>query len=97
MDKVVQYSYTKQEELRNKYPNNKGLCERLDVINKYTQFMDLDFLEELKDRLMNLEGNNLGISSQITTCEDFHKKAYNTFKLAMYNEGTKIKQKNRKN
>lgn len=99
MDKVVQYSYTKQEELREKYPNNKGLCERLDVINKYTQFMDLDFLEELKDRLMNLEGNNLGISSQIARCEDFHKKAYNTFKLAMYNEGTKIKQrqKQRKN
>jgi len=93
MDKVVQYSYTKQEELREKYPNNKGLSERLDVINKYTQFMDLDFLEELKDRLMNLEGNNLGVSSQIARCEDFHKKAYNTFKLAMYNEGTKIKQK----
>ena len=48
MDKVVQYSYTKQEELREKYPNNKGLSERLDVIIKYTQFMDLDFLEEQK-------------------------------------------------
>lgn len=98
MDKVVQYSYTKQEELREKYPNNKGLGERLDVINKYTQFMDLDFLEELKDKLIDLEDNNLNLSAQIKRCEDFHKKTYNTFKTTMYNEGNKIKKsKNKKN
>ncbi len=95
MDKVVQYSYTKQDELKEKYPNNKSLSDRLGVVNKYTQFLDLDFLEGLKE--IYIEENSFNPnSSQIKRCEDFQKKAYNSFKTTMYNEGIKIKRNQKK-
>ena len=37
IDKVVLFSYEKENELRERFPNNKLLIDRLNVINKYTK------------------------------------------------------------
>ena len=94
IDKVVSFSYEKENELREKYPDNKPLSDRLDTINKYTKFNDQEYLEELKDAQADEIANNTEL---IKRCEDFQKKTYNCFKTTMYNEGTKIKKSNIKN
>ena len=48
IDKVVKFSYDKDNQIRNAYPNNKPLIDRLNTINKYTKFNDPEYLEELK-------------------------------------------------
>ena len=93
IDKVVMYSYNKEEELKNLYPDNKNLLDRLDTITKYTQFNDGDFLQDLIDEQLHNEINN---KEKIKRCEIFSKKTYETFKTTMYNEGLKMK-KNKKN
>ena len=93
IDKVVKYSYNKQDELREKYGNNKYFLDRLNVIDKYTKFTDSEYLEELKDEQFDGDADNKDI---IKRCEDFQKKTYETFKTTMYNEGLKIKKNIRK-
>jgi hypothetical protein len=92
IDKVVKYSYDKQDELREKYSNNKPFIERLNVINKYTKLNDVQHVDVLKEEQ---ELNDVDNSEQIKRCEDFQKKTYDIFKTTMYNEGQKIK-KNKK-
>ena len=88
IEKVVSFSYDKENELREKYSNNKPLMDRLNTINKYTKFNDMEYLETLKEE----QANN---KDEIKRCEDFKKKTYDTFKTTMYNEGIKIKKQNK--
>ena len=46
MNKVVKFSYNKQDKLREKFKNNKPIIERLKLVNKYTQFTDINYLED---------------------------------------------------
>ena len=87
IDKVVMYTYDKQEELKELYPNNKNLIDRLDVINKYNQFNDSDYLQDLIQEQIDDEVDN---KAKIKRCEDFQKKTYNTIKTTLYNEGKNI-------
>jgi len=93
IDKVVNFSYEKENELREKYPDNKPLIDRLNTINKYTKLNDNEYLEELKEVQVEEQSDN---TEQIKRCEEFQKKTYDTFKTTMYNEGIKMK-KNIKN
>lgn len=90
IDKVVKFSYDKQDVLREKFADNKPLIDRLNTINKYTQFTDSEYLEGLKEEQ---ELEQIDNSNEIKRCEEFKKKTYNTFKTTMYNEGLKIKRK----
>jgi hypothetical protein len=88
IDKVVLFSYEKENELREKFPNNKPLIDRLNIINKYNKLTDIEYLEELKDKqLEDIIDNKI----EIKRCEEFQKKTYDTFKNTFYNEGFKIK------
>ncbi len=82
MDKICLFSTDQINNLRTKYPNNKQLNDRLDIIEKYNNMIDNDYLEDLKDNSNKL---------QIKRCEDFQKLTYNTLKKTLYNEGKKIK------
>jgi len=86
MDKICIFSSEQINDLREKYPNNKPLLERLNILEKYNNMIDNDFLEDLKDD--NVDNNNKLL---ITRCEDFQKHTYNTIKKTLYNEGKKIK------
>ncbi len=90
IDKVVKFSYDKQDVLREKFANNKPVIDRLNIIDKYTKFNDIEYLEELKIAKEEECANN---DEEIKRCEEFQKKTYNTFKTTMYNEGLKIKKK----
>ena len=90
IDKVVKFSYDKQDVLREKFANNKPVIDRLNIIDKYTKFNDAEYLEELKVAKEEEFANN---DDEIKRCEEFQKKTYNTFKTTMYNEGLKIKKK----
>lgn len=92
IEKVVSFSYDKENELREKYSNNKPLMDRLNTINKYTKFNDNEYLETLKEEQEEEQTNN---KDEIKRCEDFQKKTYDTFKTTMYNEGQKIKKQNK--
>lgn len=99
IDRVVEYSYNKDEELREIFKNNKPVIDRLNVINKYVKMNDNEYLELLKqDPLDNDDDNNYdnyGANKdnleEIKRCENFQKKTYNTFKTTLYNEGKKLK------
>jgi hypothetical protein len=93
IDKVVSFSYGKENELREKYSNNKPLMDRLNTINKYTKFNDNEYLETLKEEQEQEQTDN---KDEIKRCEDFQKKTYDTFKTTLYNEGQKIKYKKQK-
>ena len=84
MDKICLFSNEQIEILKNRYPNNKPLQDRLKTIGKYNNMIDNDYLDELKD---NIEENK----EEIKRCEDFQKKTQNTLKKTLYNEGKKIK------
>jgi hypothetical protein len=84
MDKICLFSADQINNLRNKYPNNKQLNDRLNLIEKYNNMIDSDYLEDLKDD----EQHN---KPSIKRCEDFQKLTYNTIKKTLYNEGKKIK------
>jgi hypothetical protein len=94
IEKVVSFSYDKENELREKYSNNKPLMDRLNTINKYTKFNDGEYLETLKEEQEEEQNDN---KDEIKRCEDFQKKTYDTFKTTLYNEGQKIKNKKQKN
>jgi len=93
IDKVVLFSNEAETKLREQFPNNKKLNDRLDIIKKYNDMNDNEYVQELKDAMEDEEADNADI---IKRCEDFQKKTYNTFKTTMYNEGIKIK-KNKNN
>ena len=85
IDKICLFSSDQINKLREKYPNNKALNDRLNIIEKYNNLIDNNYLEDLKDD----EDNNDKVL--IKRCEDFKKLTYNTLKKTLYNEGKKIK------
>jgi hypothetical protein len=100
IDRVVEYSYNRDEELRELFKNNKSVLDRLNVINKYVKMNDNEYLELLKQKnpyeideseneiKIAVNQNNL---EKIKRCENFQKKTYDTFRTTMYNEGKKLK------
>ena len=84
MDKICLFSHEQITTLKNKYPNNKPLLNRLTVIEKYNNMIDNDYLEELKDDIQNNK-------NEIKRFEDFQKNTQNTIKKTLYNEGKKLK------
>jgi hypothetical protein len=98
IDRVVEYSYNRDEELREIFKNNKPVIDRLNVINKYVKMNDNEYLELLKEQDLDDDNISLGDDQannqnleQIKRCENFQKKTYNTFKTTLYNEGKKLK------
>ncbi len=85
MDKICLFSKEQIDTLREKYHNNKQLIDRLNTIEKYNNFIDQDYIQDLID---DDEDNNKLL---IKRCEDFQKLTYNTIKKTLYNEGKKIK------
>ena len=72
--------------LREKYPNNKALNDRLNVIEKYNNMIDEDYIQDLRED----DDYNYNFPL-IKRAEDFQKLAYNTIKKTLYNEGKKLK------
>lgn len=89
IDRVVEYSYDRDEELRELYKNNKYILDRLNIISKYVKMNDSDYLETLHENDVYGKNNTY----EIKRCDDFQKKTYNTFKTTMYNEGKNLKLK----
>ncbi len=85
MDKICIFSTDQINIIRDKYPNNKPLNDRLNTIEKYNNMIDNDYLEDLKDD----EDNQNKVL--IKRCKDFQKLTYSTLKKTLYNEGKKIK------
>ena len=90
IDKVILFSNDVETELREQYPNNKRLNDRLDVIKKYNNMNNNEYLQELRDLIVDEEVDNKDL---IKKCEDYQKFTYDTFKTTLYNEGKKIKNK----
>lgn len=84
IDKVITFSNDTDRFFRDKHPNNKKLNDRLNIIKKYNDMNDNNYVEELKE---NKEENK----DLIKRCENFQKKTYQTFKTTLYNEGKNIK------
>ncbi len=84
MDKICLFSNEQINILKEKYPNNKPLQDRLKIIEKYNNMIDDDYLDELKN---NKEENK----NEIIKCEKFIKHTEKTIKKTLYNEGKKIK------
>ena len=85
MDKICIFSSEQINTLKNKHPNNKPLQDRLNVVEKYNNMIDNDYVEDLKD---NEDNSNANL---VQRCEEFQKHTYNTFKKTLYHEGKKIK------
>lgn len=49
IEKVTTYTSEVETDLRDRYPDNQRLSDRLDVIKKYNNMNILDILEELKE------------------------------------------------
>jgi hypothetical protein len=90
MDKICLFSQEQITTLKNKYPNNKPLQDRLTVIEKYNNMIDNDYLDELKDDILNNK-------NEIKRFEDFQKNTQNTIKKTLYNEGKKLKKNIKQN
>ena len=88
MDKICIFSKDQIEILREKYPNNKAVNDRLDTLEKYNNYIDDDFVQDLKED-DDFNNNKL----LIERAEDFQKYTYNTIKKTLYNEGKKLKKK----
>jgi len=90
MDKICIFSKDQIDILREKYPNNKAVNDRLDIVEKYNNYIDDDYVQDLKE---DDDYNNNKLL--IKRAEDFQKYAYNTIKKTLYNEGKKLKKTNR--
>ena len=55
MDKVCIFSADQINLLKTKYLNNKPLHDRLDVIEKYNNMIDEDYVDDLRDDGMQTE------------------------------------------
>jgi hypothetical protein len=64
IDRVVGYSNKAESELREKFVNNKKVNDRLDLVNKYIQMNDSNYIEELKE---DIESN----VELVKRCEGF--------------------------
>ena len=86
MDKICLFSSEQINMLREKFPNNKALNDRLNVIEKYNNMINEDYVQDLRE---DDDYNNN--KSLIKRAEDFQKMAYGTIKKTLYNEGKKLK------
>jgi hypothetical protein len=86
MDKICLFSKDQIEILREKYPNNKALNDRLNTIEKYNNKIDEDYIQDLRED-DNYNNNKILIKD----AEDFQKYAYDTIKKTLYNEGKKLR------
>jgi len=86
MDKICLFSKDQIEILREKYPNNKALNDRLNTIEKYNNKIDEDYIQDLRED-DNYNDNKILIKD----AEDFQKYAYDTIKKTLYNEGKKLR------
>ena len=86
MDKICLFSSDQINILREKYPNNKALNDRLNVIEKYNNMIDEDYIQDLRE-----DDDYNANKALIKRAEDFQKLAYDTIKKTLYNEGKKIK------
>jgi hypothetical protein len=87
IDRVVGYSNEVENELREKFSNNKKVNDRLDIISKYIKMSDNEYIEELQE---DIDEN----FDRIKRCEGFKKLTYDTFKTTLYNEGKNLKKIN---
>jgi len=86
MDKICLFTKDQIEYLREKYPNNKPLNDRLNAIEKYNNKIDDDYIQDLKD------DDDFNVNKiLIKDAENFQKYAYSTIKKTLYNEGKKLK------
>ena len=92
MDKICLFSQEQINILREKYPNNKIVNDRLNSLEKYNNMIDDDYIQDLKED--NDYNNNKPL---IKRAEDFQKYTYNTIKKTLYNEGKKLKKNNKLN
>ena len=90
MDKICIFSKDQIDMLREKYPNNKAVNDRLDTVEKYNNYIDDDFIQDLRED-DDFNNNKL----LIERAEDFQKYAYNTIKKTLYNKGKKLKKTNK--
>ena len=86
MDKICIFSADQISILREKYPNNKAVNDRLDILEKYNNYIDDDYIQDLRE---DDDYNNNKLL--IERAEDFQKYTYNTIKKTLYNEGKKLK------
>ena len=86
MDKICIFSTDQINILREKYPNNKVLNDRLNVIEKYNNMIDEDYIQDLRE-----DDDYNANKPLIKRAEDFQKLAYDTIKKTLYNEGKKLK------
>jgi hypothetical protein len=87
MDKICLFSTDQINILREKYPNNKQLNDRLNTIEKYNNMIDEDYIRDLRED----EDDDYNNKSLIKRAEDFKKLTYETIKNTLYNEGKKLK------
>ena len=85
IDNIVEYSNNNNEELIEKYKDNKSIMSRLNIIKKYTELASNEYLQELIDEEAP--------KKDIDRCKDFQELAYNTIKTTLYNEGKKLRKK----
>jgi hypothetical protein len=78
-----------------KHQNNKVIADTLKTSEKYINFCDVDFLEELKEQQENNEKDNIDL---IKRCIEFRNMIYkDTINLLHDNKNKLLKTKNKKN
>ena len=90
MDKICLFTKDQIDFLRKKHINNKQLNDRLNVIEKYNNMIDEDYIQDLREDY----NNNKALIKRV---EDFQKMTYDTIKKTLYNEGKKLKKTIRQN
>ena len=86
IENAVKYSYNKNEELSEKYKNNKFISDRLKIVDKYTKLSDENHLNALVEDDAN--------PKDIQRCKDFQSQLYGTIKDTLYNNKKAVKVKN---
>ena len=83
IEKAVGYSNNKDIKFREDFKENKKVLNRLDIIKKYTQKCDDEYIEDLKEEHENEEKDN---RNKIKDCEQFGVLVEGRVKELIYNE-----------
>jgi hypothetical protein len=83
IDNIIKYSNENNEELSEKYKDNKSIINRLKIIDKYTKLSNPEHLDELIEEEAP--------PKDIKRCKDFQQYTYDTVKTTLYNKGKKNK------
>jgi hypothetical protein len=90
IDKTVNYSYENNDIFREEYKNNNFLKKRMDIMNKYIEKCDNDYIQDMEDEdEENPSGKNKKI---IKDCKIFKEMVEDNVKLLLYNEKDMIVQ-----